>query len=121
MEFWEGAVLLVGGVWLVGHMSRRSASHPINSVATAIQASRYTSNLTNSTNMAGSTSLIAGESLTPQGPKLPTSSQPIVAPVTRRPYVPPVFHKAPIHVVGRVPVSVRPKPGQGSAPRTYSL
>jgi hypothetical protein len=30
MEWWEGAILIVGGIWLVGRMSRQSPNHPLN-------------------------------------------------------------------------------------------
>lgn len=68
MEIWEGAILAVGGLWLVGYMSRKNAAHPLNSgVGTS-----NTSNLTTIGVAAasGSTDLIAGEPVAP--PARPT-------------------------------------------------
>lgn len=70
MEFWEGALLVVGGVWLIGHMSRRSHHHPVNSVSAYINQVPE-QNLTNMTNEAGGgTSLTYGEPLLPAQPPL---------------------------------------------------
>ena len=61
MKFWEGAILVVGGIWLVGRMSRNSAMHPANRALSYSQ----TPPLTKQTNVAQAPFVIAGESLTP--------------------------------------------------------
>lgn len=73
MELWEGAILAIGGIWLVGTLARRSANSPINKVATSISAVGTTSSAGNtiSTNTDGSHSLIAGEPLSGGAPPLP--------------------------------------------------
>jgi hypothetical protein len=71
MELWEGVILVAGGLWLVGRMSRNSKTHPVSK---AMAASAGTASgvgtvgpqgNTVATNTDGSTSLIAGEPLTP--------------------------------------------------------
>ncbi len=62
MEFWEGAVLIVGGIWLVGRMHRiqtRSVTMggPVPSPAMRVPGA------TSETNLDGSGYLVAGESL----------------------------------------------------------
>lgn len=75
MKFREGAILLVGGVWLVGHMARKSASSPINSAPKSISAAGTTTSAGNTiaTNTDGSSSLVAGETLGPRAPMIPVS------------------------------------------------
>lgn len=72
MEFWEGAILVVGGVWLVKHMANRHRSALANVSAQSSLGSAGTSNasnLTNITNTAGGYPTIAGEPLdSPQPP-----------------------------------------------------
>jgi hypothetical protein len=93
MEFWEGAVLIVGGLWLVGRMSRASATHPLNAKPASISALGTVGPQGNTvaTNTDGSTSLIAGEPLTPMAPPLSIAKQVNVnapsTPVVRSPIV----------------------------------
>jgi hypothetical protein len=106
MEFWEGAILVVGGIWLVGRMSRQSASHPANIIPAVMTQTPTDQNQVSvadtpqlvvadagprivpgtthlipgdwsesfATNTAGDTSLVAGESLAPSDPPIPTTS-----------------------------------------------
>jgi hypothetical protein len=72
MEFWEAAVLTIGGLWLVGRMSR-SHHQPIATATAATAASMGLSRSaagtttsegnTTSTNLDGSAYLVAGEPL----------------------------------------------------------
>lgn len=73
MEFWEGAILALGGIWLVGHMARKSANSPINNIASSISAVGAVSSAGNtiSTNTDGSSSLVAGEPLSGGAPTIP--------------------------------------------------
>jgi len=88
MEFWEGAILVVGGVWLVGHMSRRSAAHPLNQNQPTYSA---VPTLAQSTNTAGTSSLVAGESLTqPTGSQL-VKSGPVSLPASGTPVARPIY------------------------------
>ena len=62
MEFWEGAVLIVGGIWLVGRLHRvqtRSVAMagPVSSPAMPVPGP------TSETNLDGSGYLVSGESL----------------------------------------------------------
>lgn len=67
MEFIEGAILVIGGIWLVGRMSRQSATHPAN--AAAASPVSIEPNLTTRTNLAGGTAgLVTGEPLTTATP-----------------------------------------------------
>lgn len=95
MEFWEGAVLIVGGVWLVGKMTKRPVFGAAPSITSKVVA---TPGLTTLTNTAGTPHLVAGEPLTPAGPMIPShavtvstpvGSAPIKAPITPH-YVPTV-------------------------------
>lgn len=66
MEFWEGAILVVGGIWLVGRMSRQTAAHPLNATAvTDLVTPSNVPNLTNITNTAGEPVVVWGEPLDP--------------------------------------------------------
>jgi hypothetical protein len=65
MEFWEGAILVVGGIWLIGKLSRQSPNHPVNAIPLSVSASGNSLNPTLSTNTDGSSSLVVGE---PFGP-----------------------------------------------------
>lgn len=85
MEFWEGAILVVGGIWLVGRMSRQSASHPANVAAPyMVSPSNDPSgglDPTLATNTAGDSSITVGEPIgQPTTPLRPTRT-----PVTPRP------------------------------------
>jgi hypothetical protein len=101
MEFWEGAILVVGGVWLVSHMANKAnMGAPGPSVIGANSTNwlgalgvSNASNLTNITNQAGGQPTVIGEPLQPvQGtvrvPGVPAriipfpSPQPIFTPVT---------------------------------------
>lgn len=72
MEIWEAAVLIVGGVWLVGRMARNSPTSPLNQIAPSVSAVGTVGpqGNTTATNTDGSSSLIAGEPLTPSAPPL---------------------------------------------------
>lgn len=102
MEFWEGALLVVGGIWLIGRVSRNSANHPINSVANAVAVSKTQQNLTTMTNTSGSIAVVAGEPLT-GGPEpmpvavpkfnilaaqRPVTAQPVISSLTANGFVP---------------------------------
>lgn len=83
MEFWEGAVLVVGGLWLVGKISRQHGS-----VAHVMPTSLNPSLLggagnTVGTNEAGETSLVAGETLQAAPPLMLRSSGGIMVDSTR--------------------------------------
>jgi hypothetical protein len=86
MEFIEGAVLVVGGLWLVGRMSRKLDSHPANQPAPLV-APASTPNVTNMTNTAGDPAIVWGEPLDPVVlPKLPITPKIVVS--TGSPTVP---------------------------------
>ncbi len=101
MEFWEGAILVVGGVWLVGRMARASSTHPLNTIPKSMSALGTVGPKGNTvaTNTDGSTNLIPGEPLTPQAPVLQISRKinlnPVGAPVVRTPIVGSPIGKAP--------------------------
>lgn len=85
MEFWEGAILIVGGVWLVSHMARKNRQAQQTIIGTSTLGASGTSNesnLTNLTNTAGGTPTIYGEPLQAPNPPLayPVRSPMIVAP-----------------------------------------
>lgn len=78
MEFWEGAILVVGGVWLVSYMANRNKQAAQTVAGTSILGSAGTSNqsnLTNLTNTAGGVPTIAGESLVPFQPSVAGGTQ----------------------------------------------
>lgn len=97
MKFWEGAIIVVGGIWLIGRLSRSSASHPVNLAASGAGAAASPSPLlpggaTVETNTDGSNSLVAGETLLPAPPLVGTgitrgtiSTQPVNQPVMSTP------------------------------------
>lgn len=93
MEFWEGAILVIGGIWLVGRMSRASKSSPLNSVSVSASALGTVGPQGNTvaTNTDGSSSLIAGEPLTPSAPQIPVNKTVSVNPVTSAPIRSPVL------------------------------
>jgi hypothetical protein len=68
MEFWEGAILLVGGIWLVGQLDKRKTTviATVSSVGTVGPQGN-----TIATNTDGSTALVAGEPLTPGAASVP--------------------------------------------------
>ena len=109
MEFWEGAILVVGGLWLVGRMSRSSTAKPVLSQAAAGTVTA-TGNTT-ATNTDGSSVLVAGEPLSGIAPPLTRSNQPVIsgfrnslAPVVtaRAPFVPGGVASPGIHPVNTV-------------------
>jgi hypothetical protein len=77
MELWEGAILVVGGIWLVGYMASKNAAvqataaAPVAGAASAASPAGVsnTSNLTTITNTAGGTPTVMGEPL--EGPQPP--------------------------------------------------
>jgi len=93
MELWEGAVLAVGGLWLVGYMSRKNAGHPVNAANSGITNA---SNLTNTGVAAssGAPSLVAGE--------------PVAAPVRMQPIGTPIQRIGTLSTPNRPGVPVRP-------------
>lgn len=74
MEFWEGAVLLVGGIWLVGRIHRTQLRSNVISGA-VMTPEQQVPGATSETNTAGTGHLVWGE---------PLSSG----------YVPPLVHSA---------------------------
>jgi hypothetical protein len=95
VKVWEAAILIIGGLWLVGRMARASASSPLNKVSTVSAVGTVgPQGNTVATNEAGTSYLIAGEPLTPAGPPIlppimigsdPVTSLPVRAPVVPRP------------------------------------
>ena len=90
VELWEGALLIVGGVWLVGKVSRNSPNHPVNATQVALAPSQPAGN-TIGTQTDGSNNLVWGEPLAPPTPPLPahpnimtvsSTTQHIATPVT---------------------------------------
>jgi hypothetical protein len=73
LELWEGAVLIVGGVWLVGYMSRRNGVglNTVGAPSTTVNSSGTSnpSNLTTITNQAGGDPTTWGEPLLPAQPQ----------------------------------------------------
>jgi hypothetical protein len=111
MEFWEGAVLIVGGLWLVGRMSRASATSPINKVpvtASSIGTVGPQGN-TVSTSTDGSTALIAGEPLTPMAPPLIIARTISPAPIATVPFQSPIISRP-------VATPIKAVPGIGTTP-----
>lgn len=104
MEFWEGALLVVGGIWLIGRISRNSPNHPVNSVASAIALSGTQQNLTNMTNTSGSVAVVAGEPLTGGNEPLQISNirRPITA-IQRAPVAAPVSTVVKANPIGSFP------------------
>lgn len=73
MEFWESAILIVGGVWLVSYMAKQRQSAQTSVVGTSILGSAgtsNTSNLTDITNTAGGYPTTYGEPLMPPQPPI---------------------------------------------------
>jgi hypothetical protein len=69
MELWEGAVLLVGGIWLVGRMHRIQVQSYPPSMAVGLPSAQVPGP-TSMTNTDGSGFLVLGESLyTGTGPQ----------------------------------------------------
>lgn len=84
MEFWEGALVVVGGIWLIGRMSRRPQGPVYTAAPMMVSPSNDPSgglNPTLATNTAGDSSLTVGEPLgQPATPLRPTRT-----PVSTRP------------------------------------
>jgi hypothetical protein len=100
MEFWEGAVLVVGGIWLVGHMSAKSA---VGQSASIVKKPTVQVGNTTLTNTAGTSSLVAGEPLTPAGPLVGRSTTVVSTPVTSAPvHAPVVGHNNLMPATGRM-------------------
>lgn len=96
MEFWEGIILVAGGVFLVGHMAKKKTA--VGLVAGSSDGVSNASDLTTYTNQASGYPTIAGEPLEPPqppvgAPEIPitVSPHPIVTPVRSNP----VLAKAP--------------------------
>jgi len=113
MEFWEGAILIVGGLWLVGRMSRNSTTSPLNKVVASVSAIGTVGPTGNtaSTNQAGNTSLIAGEPLTPAGPPITINTLIGSSPVTLAPVVSPYLPRQ---------VGVKPIAAPVKAPQRFT-
>jgi hypothetical protein len=75
MELWEGAILVVGGLYLVTVMARRQPGVAVSPNANLANLSgRGQSGLTTATNTAGTDYLVAGEQLAAPTPSLATST-----------------------------------------------
>lgn len=73
MEFWEGAVLIIGGVWLVGRM-HRVQTRAVAMSAPVSMPSQPVAGPSSETNMDGSGYLVGGETLhTGTGPQVSSS------------------------------------------------
>lgn len=108
MKFWEGAILVVGGIVLVKYMTGRSAamsSLPVVGVTNS-------SNLTTQTNLAGGQPTVWGEPLEPAVPPIiPPGAMP-VNPIYIAPSAP---HMFPIPI--RVGAGASPQPPYSSRPQ----
>jgi hypothetical protein len=87
MELWEGAILVVGGVILVGYMSQKNQAAVLGAQAAAAAATTVApggtsneSNLTTITNTAGGQPTVYGEPLSP--PQAPIIPGGVVGPAT---------------------------------------
>lgn len=113
MEFWEGAILIVGGVWLVAHMAKRQNQTAQTVIGVASQGSQGTSNqsnLTTITNQAGGTPTIYGEPLEPlQAPISNVIQMParVVSPISAQPVYKGVSAVAPVRgtIIAPAPVA----------------
>jgi hypothetical protein len=109
MELFEAAILVVGGIWLVGHMSRKQAAV----AAAPALGTTNRSNLTTITNTAGGYPTVYGESLEPPQPAIPVSRvaamPPSLAPsVPTAPFRVPLAPVAPVAPVRTVYPAVTP-------------
>ena len=106
MEFWEGAILVVGGIWLIGKVSRKSPNHPVTASMVAANPTQPAGN-TVGVNTDGSNNLVSGE---PLAPPVPALAQPqmglrtVTSPVSHA-FVPPVVFHATLN-----PMSMRFNP-----------
>jgi hypothetical protein len=119
MEFWEGAVLVVGGVWLVSHMANRASTARMTAGPTVIGANSTSwlgalgtsnaSNLTNITNTAGGQPTVIGEPLEPvQTPvTIPGTPARIIPFPTPQPIYMPISPVARSGVIVAGPVAAR--------------
>lgn len=86
MEFWEGAVLVAGGVILVAYFTKNkqtaAAAGVAAQTATGSAGTTNASNLTNITNMAGGYPTIAGEPLEPPQPPVGAPQVPVTVSTT---------------------------------------
>jgi hypothetical protein len=130
MELWEGAILVVGGIFLVGYMSRKNALAAQSGAGSLSLATTVTpagtsnaSNLTNLTNTAGGYPTIMGEPLEPPQPPISPvkTSFPIFsqmpanpAPVKGTVATSPIRYNAPISE--RIPVNTIPGGFSGAMP-----
>ena len=112
MELWEGAILIVGGLALVGYMGRKQAAMQSAGVANLAAATTVdnsglsnTSNLTNVTNTAGGNPTVWGETLAPPPPQIVPSTTVLKAPV-RMPIARPVMVNQNTVPITGVPSSV---------------
>ena len=113
MELWEGAVLIVGGVFLVSYMAKKAGATPSNrptvigSNATALGSLGTTnmSNLTNITNTAAGQPTVYVEPLEPV-------MTPIIGPVSAPGMVPSRMPMTPIY---RSP-AISPRLSGGAVP-----
>jgi hypothetical protein len=62
MEFWEGAILIVGGIWLVGRVHRQQVQR-LPASAPVMSPSQRVPGPTSATNTDGSGFLVSGETL----------------------------------------------------------
>lgn len=63
---------MVGGIWLIGKVSRNSPAHPVTAAAVALAPPQAAGN-TVGTQQDGSPSLVSGEPLAPPTPPLPSN------------------------------------------------
>lgn len=84
-EFWEGCVLIIGGLYLVHQVSKAKPAYVAVSPNANLAAD--VSGLTNKTNQAGQSSLTLGEPLAAPQPVLQSASVPVRNPTTTRPIV----------------------------------
>jgi hypothetical protein len=92
MEFWEGAILVVGGIYLVTVVAKKRPGAPVSPNANLTNLSgRGQSGNTVATNTAGTPFLVAGEDLAGPTSALPTTTVPVASGPTRPPVSAPVF------------------------------
>jgi hypothetical protein len=129
MELWEGAILVVGGIWLIGRVSRQSPNHPVTAALNAsssLQSAGATPGITlnppstpsleTGDQMQSTGGLVAGEPLETPLPTVanlptpPTQAQPKPAPVRvgMAPSTPRPVGARPLPPVNPVPVKTNP-------------
>jgi hypothetical protein len=85
MKLWEGAILVVGGIWLVSYMASKNAVVQATAGAASAASSAgvsNSSNLTTITNTAGGQPTVMGEPLEP--PQAPITGTPYTGTTYKR-------------------------------------